>query len=332
MVNNTQTPFKVPVIDFSGKDLTPGTSDWVSTSNEVRQALEDCGCFEAAYGKGAVNLFLAYERSTSPLYSSSFCGTGGRDDAGLNRPWRRGCGGDRRRRESAKISYSPLRHKDLDHEWPAIGSDLDGEVSGGTAVRRRQELRILVRVRNLPASETIYSYSKQIAELDQMVTRMVFDNFGVEKYHKSHVEASTYILRVIKYRDPQSSETNIGCGAHADMSFTTILHQNQVSGLQIKTKDGEWIDVAPSTDSSFIVMAGYPFTVWSNGKVHAPVHQVVMKGDKTRYSVALFSYGTGVIQPPEEFIDEEHPLKYKPFDNIQSAVFFTKSKGSLPTQ
>ncbi|KAK3026761.1 hypothetical protein RJ639_040300 [Escallonia herrerae] len=29
----------------------------------------------------------------------------------------------------------------------------------------------------------------------------------------------------------------------------------------------------------------------------------------------------------EEFIDEEHPLKYKPFDNIQSAVFFTKSKG-----
>ncbi|KAK2998605.1 hypothetical protein RJ639_023452 [Escallonia herrerae] len=144
--------------------------------------------------------------------------------------------------------------------------------------------------------ETIHSYLKQIAELDQMVTRMGY----------------------------KSSETNIGCGAHADMSFTTILHQNQ-----IKTKDGEWIDVVPSTN---IVMTGYPFTVWSNGRVHAPVHQVVMKGDKTRYSVTLFSYGTGVIQPPEEFIDEEHPLKYKPFDNIESAVFFTKSKGSLPTQ
>ncbi|KAK3041616.1 hypothetical protein RJ639_001426 [Escallonia herrerae] len=166
----------------------------------------------------------------------------------------------------------------------------------------------------------------QITDLDQMVTRMVFDNFGVEKYHKSHVEASTYILRVIKYRDPQSSETNIGCGAHTDISFTTILHQNQVSGLQIKTKDGEWIDVAPSTNCSFIVMAAYSFTVWSNGRVHAPMHQVVMKGDKTRYSIALFSYGTW------EFIDEEHPLKYKRFDNIQSAAFFSKSKGSLPMQ
>ncbi|KAK2978838.1 hypothetical protein RJ640_030649 [Escallonia rubra] len=307
MVNNTQTPFKVPVIDFSGKDLTPGTSDWVSTSNEVRQALEDCGCFEAAYGKvspklhGSIchameDLFdLPTENKSRYTFDTPFYGyTGPSAQAPL--------------RESVHIlDPSTLQEAKgfTDLMWP----------EGNETFR-----------------ETIYSYSKQIAELDQMVTRMVFDNFGVEKYHKSHVEASTYILRVIKYRDPQSSETNIGCGAHADMSFTTILHQNQVSGLQIKTKDGEWIDVAPSTNCSFIVMAGYPFTVWSNGRVHAPVHQVVMKGDKTRYSVALFSYGTGVIQPPEEFIDEEHPLKYKPFDNIQSAVFFTKSKGSLPTQ
>ncbi|KAK3026760.1 hypothetical protein RJ639_040299 [Escallonia herrerae] len=186
MVNNTQIPFKVPVIDISGKDLTPGTSDWVSTSNEVRQALEDCGCFKAAYGK------------VSPKLHGSIC------------------------HAMEDLFDLPTENKSrYTFDTPFYG------YAGPSA--KHPSAR----------AETIYSYSRQIAEVDQIVTRMIFDNFGVEKYHKSHVEASTYILGVIKYRDLKSSETNIGCGAHADMSFTTILHQNQVSGLQIKTKDGE---------------------------------------------------------------------------------------------
>ncbi|KAK2986825.1 hypothetical protein RJ640_011050 [Escallonia rubra] len=284
MVSNTKTPFKVPVIDFSGKDLTPGTSDWISTSNEVRQALEDCGGFEAAYGK------------VSPKLHGSIC------------------------HAMEDLFDLPTENKSR--------YTFDTPFYGYTGPSAQAPLRESVNIRDPSNPEEAKGFTDLMWPEGNETFR-----FAVEKYHKSHVEASTYILRVIKYRDPQSSETNIiGCGVHADMSFTTILHQNQVSGLQIKTKDGEWIDVAPSTSCSFIVMAGYPFTVWSNGRVHAPVHQVVMKGDKTRYSVALFSYGTSVIQPPEEFIDEEHPLKYKPFDNIQSAIFFTKSKGSLPTE
>lgn len=36
---------KLPVLDFSRQDLKPGTAYWVKTCSEVRQALEEFGCF-----------------------------------------------------------------------------------------------------------------------------------------------------------------------------------------------------------------------------------------------------------------------------------------------
>lgn len=99
-----------------------------------------------------------------------------------------------------------------------------------------------------------------MAELDQMVTRMVFDIYGVERLYDSHMASTTYLLRCTKYRAQKMNETNLGAAAHTDKNFTSILHENQVHGLQIKTEDGQWIDVDLSP-STFLFMAGDPFMV-----------------------------------------------------------------------
>lgn len=93
-----------------------------------------------------------------------------------------------------------------------------------------------------------------------MVKRMVFERYGVKKYYDSHVASATYFLRLMKYRAPEMNETNQGCHVHTDKSFMTILHQNQVDGLELKTKDGEWI-AFESSPTSFLVMAGDAFLV-----------------------------------------------------------------------
>ncbi|KAJ0006680.1 hypothetical protein Pint_30626 [Pistacia integerrima] len=156
---------------------------------------------------------------------------------------------------------------------------------------------------------------------------MVFESYGVEKYYDSFNESSTYLLRLMKYRLPETNEPNLGCDVHTDKSFITILHQNEVNGLEIKTQDGDWIGFDP-TPSSFIVMAGDALLAWSNGRIHSAVHRVVMNGKKPRYSVGLFTYNEGIINIPEELADDQHPLQFKPFDHFGLLRFFVTAEGS----
>ena len=104
-------------------------------------------------------------------------------------------------------------------------------------------------------SETTLSFSRLVAELDQIVMRMVSESYGIEKSYESLLGSTSYLFRLIKYRAPETTQTNLGLVPHTDKSFMSILHQNQVKGLEVKTKAGEWIVVDPSP-SWFIVMAG----------------------------------------------------------------------------
>ncbi|PIA65341.1 hypothetical protein AQUCO_00100665v1 [Aquilegia coerulea] len=108
--------------------------------------------------------------------------------------------------------------------------------------------------------------------------------------------------------------------------------QNGVKGLEIQAKDGEWISVEPSA-SSFVVMIGEVFMAWSNDRLHCPLHHVMMIGDDVRYSTALFSHSKGMVQTPEEMVDEEHPLLYKPFDHCAYHAFaLTKEAQKFDSQ
>ena len=104
-------------------------------------------------------------------------------------------------------------------------------------------------------SKTIQSYSAQISELDQIIRRMVLESLGVEKYLEEHLGSTNYLLRVMKYKGPQTTETKLGLNAHTDKNIVTILYQNQIEGLETQTKDGQWISLKPSPDS-FVVMIG----------------------------------------------------------------------------
>lgn len=104
------------------------------------------------------------------------------------------------------------------------------------------------------------TFSKTVAELDQIVMRMVSDTYGINKHYEKLQGSISYLLKLIKYQPPpadkESNETkNMGIIPHTDKSFMSILHQHQVKGLEIKAKDGQWILIDPSP-SSFIVMAG----------------------------------------------------------------------------
>ena len=72
---------------------------------------------------------------------------------------------------------------------------------------------------------------------------------------EEHMGSTNYLLRMMKYKGPQTTDAKVGISAHTDKNIVTILHQNQVEGLEVQTKDGQWFSVQPSLDS-FIVMIG----------------------------------------------------------------------------
>ncbi|KAK7838288.1 putative 2-oxoglutarate-dependent dioxygenase aop1.2 [Quercus suber] len=188
----------------------------------------------------------------------------------------------------------------------------------------------LVRTQVLEALQynTIQSFPERLSELDQIVRRMILESLDLEKYLEEHMGSTNYLLRVMKYKGTQTSETKLVLTAHTDKIIVTILYQNQVEGLEVETKDGEWINVKPSPDS-FIVMIGDSLLAWTNGRLHSPNHRVMMTGDEARYSTGLFSIRKAgyIIEAPKELVDEEHPLLFKPFDHVQFLGYYYTEAG-----
>ena len=47
-----------------------------------------------------------------------------------------------------------------------------------------------------------------------------------------------------------------------------------------------------------------------------------MRGNEVRYSCGLFSFlGGETVKTPEEFVDEQHPLQFKPFNHFAYLQF-----------
>ncbi|KAK8993532.1 hypothetical protein V6N11_033627 [Hibiscus sabdariffa] len=165
--------------------------------------------------------------------------------------------------------------------------------------------------------ESAQGYSELVSELEQAVARMLFESYGVGYYHDYYSKNTNYLLRYFKYSEAlMDKQRNEGLLPHTDKTFFSILHQGNVSGLQVKVKDDQWID-APPSPASFFFLAGEVLMAWSNDRIPACWHQVIRKEKATRYSLGMFSFISGMVNILEELRDETHPIKYKPFDHFE---------------
>ena len=121
----------------------------------------------------------------------------------------------------------------------------------------------------------MHKFAERLVELDLMARRMTMESFGIEKYLDEHLNSTYYVLRMMKYTAPPDDdveETKLGLRSHTDKNIITILHQYEVDGLEIMTKDGKWIKVKPS-QNSFIIMVGDSLCV-SSFKLHTHAHTI----------------------------------------------------------
>ncbi|KAL7145548.1 hypothetical protein ABFS83_07G091800 [Erythranthe nasuta] len=296
---------QLPIIDFS--NLKRETPNWESVKTQVREALEEYGCFEAKYDQIPLHL----RKSVFDVLQQLF-------DLPLQ---------NKLRNRSNKPYHGYVGQYAMVPLYESLG--IDDVLSPGNI----ETFTNLMWSEGNPAfSQTVQSFSDQLSELDKIMRTMVVESLGLGKYVDEHIDSTKYLVRVQKYDGPQTDETKLGLSSHTDKNTMTILYQNTVSGLEVLTKDGQWITAQPSPDS-FIVMIGESFHAWTNGRLYPPYHRVMMTGEEARYSIGLFSVPKSgyIIKAPEELVDEEHPLLFKPYDHVQFLDFYYTQAGQTST-
>lgn len=292
---------KLPTIDFTNKrNLKPGSSSWLATSIEATRALEEYGCFIAEYDNVPLDLNDAVFRALQDLFRLPI--------------------ETKVQNKSTKPLYGYVGQIPFIPLYESMGFDYSNTLDGVQSFTD-----VMWPNGNEAFSGTLLAYNRLVAELEEMVTRMVFESYGVEKKLDAHRKMVTYLCRGMKYRGPEKNETNMGFVAHTDKDFITVLHQNGINGLEVKARDGQWFTVE-LLPASYIVMSGDAAMAWSNDRLHSPYHRVTMNGKESRYSIAQFSFLEGIIETPEELVDEEHPLQFKPFDHLKYLDFYSREE------
>lgn len=114
-------------------------------------------------------------------------------------------------------------------------------------------------------------------------------------------------------------QNQIRAGEHTDFGSLTILAVNdRAGGLQVKLKDGSWVDVTVDSDE-FIVNIGDMMQRWTNDRWLSNLHRVVNppKSQRTadrRMSMGYFLHPNydAVIECMPSCQGPGHPAKYAP--------------------
>jgi isopenicillin N synthase-like dioxygenase len=206
--------------------------------------------------------------------------------------------GDKRRLAIEKIGgnrgYSGLLHEALD---PARGPDMKEAFNIGLDLApddpellAGKPFRSLNAWPELPGfREAALAYYKACAALGARLHRAFARDLGLEPdFFGDKFDRPMATLRFLHYPAPsRGSDPETGAGAHTDYGNLTLLATDEVGGLEVRTRAGQWIE-APVVPGAFIVNIGDCLMRWTNDVYISTPHRVVNRTVKERYSIAFF--------------------------------------------
>lgn len=168
----------------------------------------------------------------------------------------------------------------------------------------------------------ISEYGSKMTDLSTRIIEMLLMCLGdgLKKQLLSEFRHCHGYLRINNYtsesiiKSLEEEEEVEGLGMHTDMSCITIVYQDEIGGLQVRSKEGKWMDINPR-NGNLVVNIGDLMQAWSNGKFRSSEHRVVLRQCSSRFSIAFFwcFEDKKTIFAPSPIVGDENLRLYRPF-------------------
>ncbi|PKU74831.1 probable 2-oxoglutarate-dependent dioxygenase AOP1 [Dendrobium catenatum] len=298
---------ELPIVDLSGLDIARFNEKvWVKARSKIVEALEIYGGFEVVYNEVSSEL---------------------RNDLlGLIVPTIFTMSVVNKLSDAQKLPYHGIYFKK--QGFPYLALQL---ADPNSLVALQEYANIIWPEGNDFFSNTVLNYAKHMQELINMIHRIIIESLCLELHNDSHMNSLAYSIRFSNYyKNALDDGINLSLPSHKDPNYISIICPHNVEGLEIETRGGEWIQTKPMKNS-FTVLLGEVFKAWTNGRLHAPNHRVKLKNETEKRYAVIFStipsLTNDMINAPEELIDEQHPLLFKPFKYYDYVKFRFSEEG-----
>lgn len=164
--------------------------------------------------------------------------------------------------------------------------------------------------------EACEPYFNAMNDLGRQLVRIFSVSLGLEAEHMLQFFDNPLQTSKLFYyppQDPISPANAFGVAPHTDYGAVTILAQDPIGGLEVKTRSGDWATV-PYIEDTLVINVGDMFRLWTNDRYVSNPHRVVNRTGKKRYSVPTFfnpNYDALISCLPA-FQSAENPPKYPP--------------------
>ena len=137
---------------------------------------------------------------------------------------------------------------------------------------------------------TMLDYFAAQMELCGRLHRCFAADLGLDPaFFARSIDRPLAVLRLLHYppHPGQFDGSQYGAGPHTDYGNVTTLAQDDAGGLEVRARDGSWIDATP-IPGAFVCNIGDCLMRWSNDTYVSTPHRVVNRSGRERHSVAFF--------------------------------------------